>query len=441
MKPRIEPLLALLFALVPSLPAQTLEAVRDASFLSPQERGIVQQVDTQIDEGLALLERVVNINSGTMNFDGVRRVGAVFQAEFEALGFETRWIDGAPFNRAGHLVAERRGAGTRFLLIGHLDTVFEPDSPFQRFERVGSDQARGPGVTDMKGGDVIIVQILKALASVGRLDGMDITVVLTGDEEKSGRPLDAARRDLVEAARRADVALGFEDGDGDPRTAVISRRGSASWTVRVKGTPSHSSQIFQPDVGAGAIFEAARVLDGFRQRLQDEPLLSFNPGVILGGTSVDFDPAQARGAAFGKENVVAGDALVTGDLRCISPEQLAASQKAMREVVAHPLPGTSSEIRFHDGGYPPMAPTEGNRRLLELYDQASRDLGLGPVTAVDPRNAGAADISFAADHVPMSLDGLGLMGKAGHTVGETADLATLASQTKRAALLIFRLAR
>jgi glutamate carboxypeptidase len=109
-------------------------------------------------------------------------------------------------------------------------------------------------------------------------------------------------------------------------------------------------------------------------------------------------------------------------------------------VASRPLAQTKATIAFDDG-YPPLAPTEGNRKLLALYDQASRDVGAGPVAAVDPDRAGAADVSFIASLVPMILDGVGLMGDGGHTVTETADLTTLPSQTKRAALLLYRLSR
>jgi len=112
----------------------------------------------------------------------------------------------------------------------------------------------------------------------------------------------------------------------------------------------------------------------------------------------------------------------------------------MRAIVAEHLPGTSATITFSDG-YPPLAPTDGNRRLLSLYDAASRDLGFGPVRPVDPEAAGAADVSFTAGLVDMAIDGLGLMGSGGHTVDETADLSTLPSQTQRAALLMYRIAR
>ena len=112
----------------------------------------------------------------------------------------------------------------------------------------------------------------------------------------------------------------------------------------------------------------------------------------------------------------------------------------MREIVSHHLPKTGGAITF-DAGYPPMAPTDGNRRLLSMYDQASRDLGQGPVVAVDPAKAGAADVAFIANIVPMVIDGIGLSGHDDHSDKETADLRKLPSQTKRAALLILRLSQ
>ena len=406
--------------------------------LTAEEAKIVAFIDANNDAALKTLEQVVNINSGTQNFDGVRAVGKIFQQEFDALGFKTQWVDGTPFKRAGHLVAEHAGPGPKLLLIGHLDTVFEPNSPFQKFQPIDSRYAGGPGIIDMKGGNVIIVQAMKALQSVGALKTMNIVVVMTGDEEDAGEPLALARAALVNAAKGAAAAIGFEDGPGKPETAVVSRRGTTTWTLRVKGQPAHSSQIFRSDVGAGAIFEAARVLNAFREKLSTEPHLTFNPGTIVGGTTVEHDPVQTRGTAFGKTNVIAEHAIVQGDMRTLSPEQLAGAKKAMEAIVKTSLPHTEATITFEDG-YPPLAPTDGNRKLLAMYDKASQDVGAGAVTAVDPDRAGAADVSFVATEVKMVLDGIGLMGRDDHTVKETADLQTLPSQTKRAAIFLLRL--
>ena len=405
---------------------------------SDVERTILRRVDANNADAVMLLGRVVNINSGTRNVDGGRQVGQVFRSEFDALGFRTRWVDGAAWQRAGHLVADHPGPGPRVLLIGHLDTVFEKDSPFQRFQRIDARTARGPGIIDMKGGDVIILSALKALHQAGVLPRLNVIVVMTGDEESVGRPLSAAREALVAAAVGADVAVGFEDGPGDPRYAVTARRSSSRWDLAVKGTPSHSSQIFRADVGYGAIFEAARILNAFRERLAGEPHLTFNPGAFVGGTEAELDPVGGAGTASGKSNVVAERARVTGDIRALTHEQLAAARAAMLEIVKGSLSRTSATLTFEDG-YPPMAPSEGNARLLALYSAASVDLGTGPVAAADPDRAGAADVSFVADRVKMVLDGVGLMGRDDHTANETADLATLPSQTKRAALLLYRL--
>ena len=417
-----------------------MEGQGNRGALNADEAKMVAFVDANNEAALKTLEQVVNINSGTQNFEGVRAVGKIFQQEFDALGFKTQWVDGAPFKRAGHLVAEHSGPGPKILLIGHLDTVFEPNSPFQKFERVDARYAKGPGIIDMKGGNVIIVQALKALQSVGALKTMNIVVVLTGDEEDAGEPLALARAPLVAAAKGAGAAIGFEDGPGKPETAVVSRRGTTTWTLKVKGQPAHSSQIFRSDIGAGAIFEAARVLNAFREKLSTEPHLTFNPGTIVGGTSVEHDPVQTNGTAFGKTNVIAEHAIVQGDMRTLSPEQLAGAKKAMEAIVKTSLPHTQSTITFEDG-YPPLAPTDGNRKLLAMYDKASQDVGAGAVSAVDPDRAGAADVSFVATEVKMALDGIGLMGRDDHTVNETADLQTLPSQTKRAAIFLLRLAK
>jgi glutamate carboxypeptidase len=418
--------------------------VPQSGTLSTDERAIVAAIDASNDRAIALLERVVNINSGTMNFAGVRDVGAIYRTELDALGFKTEWVDGAPFGRAGHLVAEHvaqlGGTGPRFLLIGHLDTVFERDSPFQKFERVSPTAARGPGITDMKGGNVVMLQALKALQSVGLLRAMNVVVVMTGDEEAAGRPLTVSRAALVKAAQGADVAIGFEDGDGDPKTAVIARRGTSNWELRVTGKPAHSSQIFNAENGYGAVFEAARILNAFREKLAGQPHLTFNPGVVLGGTAVDFDAPNSRGSGFGKSNVIAEHTVVAGDLRALSLEQFAAAKKAMQDIVAASLARTSATLKFDDG-YPPLAPTPGNERLLTLYNRASLDVGAGEVVAVDPDRAGAADVSFIAGHARMILDGVGLMGSGGHTVNETADLRTLPSMSKRMAVLLARIHR
>lgn len=404
------------------------------------EQEIIQTVDQYNEYYTALLKQIVNINSGTMNFQGVRSVGQKLSVEFEKLGMETRWEDGTPFGRAGHLVANTRGEkGPRLLLIGHLDTVFEPDSPLQSYSVVNDTIVKGPGIADMKGGNVIILMALKALKDIHLLEHMQIKVVMTGDEEKSGSPIELSKKTLIESAKWADIVLAFENADGDPKTIVVSRRGASSWKLKVNGNAAHSSQVFSERVGVGAIYEASRILNTFYQKLSTEENLTFSPGVILGGTSTTYDDGQNGGTAFGKTNVVAQEVIVSGDIRAVSFEQLEKAKNIMKTIVSDHYPGTTAELTFEDGGYPPLPSTAGNQQLLAWYSAVSEDLGFGPVKAVNPRNAGAADVSFTSGHVDMAVDGLGLSGADAHTVHETGDISKLPVQAKRAGVLMYRL--
>ena len=429
------------FLLVALLSAGAGPALAETE-LATEEAAMVEWIDAQAPAVEALIERLVNINSGTMNHAGVRAVGEILGAELTSLGFAVEWISMPPeLNRAGHLFARRTGErGSKLLLIGHLDTVFERDDPFQTFEREGT-WARGPGVDDMKSGDVIIVNALKALAEIGALEGTQIVVAYTGDEESAGDPIAVSRRDLIEAGKWADVALEFEAGMRDAQTewATTARRSSTTWRLEVRGRQAHSSQIFTPEVGAGAIFEAARILSAFYTELRGEPYLSFNAGTIVGGTEIVYDPEVTRGEAFGKTNVVPSGAVVHGGIRTLSDEQLERARAAMRGIVARSLPHTSATIMF-DEGYPAMAPTEGNERLREMLSDVNVALGRGPMPALDPSRRGAADISFVAPYAD-SLAGLGAYGAGGHSREERLDLASVPLAVKRAAILIYRLTR
>ena len=407
--------------------------------LSENEKVMVAWVDAHQDEAIALLEKTVNIGSGTMNHAGVRAVGDVMAGELDALGLETRWIDmPEEMNRAGHLFATKKGQGKRFLLIGHLDTVFEADDDFQAFTREGNI-ATGPGIADMKDGNAVIVYALKALQHIGALDGIPITVAYTGDEEKSGRPLSISRRDLIEAGKWADIALGFEGAITSEGSdwATIARRSSSSWMLEVEGKQAHSSSIFSESTGAGAINEASRILSEFYTDVRGDYGLTFNAGTIQGGTAVNYDPAQNRGTTLGKTNVVPNTALVHGGIRALSVEQLARAKAKMQAIVANHLPQTSASISFADS-YPPMAPSAGNRALADELSEVNQALGRGAMKTWDPLRRGAADISFVAPYTD-ALAGMGALGKGGHTPNESLELDSMALAIKRAAILIYRL--
>jgi len=408
-----------------------------AQKLNRTEKKILKSIEANNTEAIDFLRQVVNINSGTMNHEGVKNVGMVFKNAYDAINFQTQWIDLSEVNRSGHLFAETQGSkGKKLLLIGHLDTVFEADSPFQEFELINDSIAKAPGGNDMKGGDVIMLYALKALAQNGLLDNAQIIVAYTGDEESTGKPLSISRRDLIEAAQRSDIALGFETSTGF-NYATVARRGSSGWKVEVTGKRAHSSGIFSENTGAGAIFEISRILNGFYNEVRGEDFLTFNPGVLLGGTTVSFDEALSKGTTFGKSNVVSQTAVVDGGLRFISEEQKENARAKMTAIVNDNLPQTSANITFTDS-YPAMPPTEGNYKLLKELNQVSLDLGQGEVQDYDPGKRGAADTSFVAQYVDC-LDGLGTMGNGAHTPNETVNLKTIEDLTKRTAILIYRL--
>jgi glutamate carboxypeptidase len=408
--------------------------------LRPEERRMAEAAEREADRNVQLLERLVNRNSGTLNLDGVAAIGRMMRAELEPLGFAVRWVDMRETGRAGHIVATHAGPGRNILLIGHLDTVFEPDSPFQAFTRAGN-RATGPGIGDDKGGLVVIVAALRAMHAAGTLRAANITIVLTGDEERPGAPIAIARRDLIEAGRAADYALEFENlaiEDGR-EFGTVARRGSTSWTLRATGRTGHSSGVCGAELGCGAVYEMARILDAFRRELP-EPNLTYNVGVIAGGTPAAIDAEGLAVTASGKTNIIAQTAIARGDIRTLSPEQEARVRGRMQAIVALHLPRTTAELVFAGDGYPPMAPTQGNRAILARLNQVSRDLGLAEMSEYDPARRGAADSGFVAADVA-TLAGLGAAGGGAHAEGEYVLLDSLARQAKRAAVLITRLGR
>jgi glutamate carboxypeptidase len=400
--------------------------------LSPEERKIADWIGGQQDNMIALLERAVKIDSATENHAGVRAVSDLFASELKPLGFDARWIPLPPeTQRAGHFLAERRGTkGKRLLLIGHLDTVLHGGT----FARDG-DRGRGSGTNDIKGGDVVLIYALKALHAVGVLDDTQVAVIMTGDEESVGEPVAVARRDLLEAAKRSDVALAFEAGA--PGQGTVARRGSSSWKIEVTSLTGHSSGVFSAAMGSGAIYEAARVLEGFHTELRKLPGLTANAAVIAGGAEVKEQPLSLT--AEGKNNIIPATAIARGDLRAVSLEQLAQAEAVMREVVAKNRPRAQTKLTISHR-YPPMAATKANLDVLAAYDAVSRDLGQGGLVANDPAQRGAGDSAFAAPYCAV-LDGLGPYGRGAHAESESVDLKSFVPQVTRAAVLIYRLTR
>jgi glutamate carboxypeptidase len=424
--------LAAASALLASAPA--------SAALSRAEQVMVRTVDSEHDRTVAMLGRWVEQNSGTMNFEGVRKVGEMLTRELEPLGFRLSWNEESGANRAGNLIAYHKGRGKKLLLIAHLDTVFEKSSPFQHWQIEG-DTGVGPGSSDDKGGMAVIVAALRAMKAAGTLKNVDITVVLSGDEEDAGIPISISRGALIREGKRADYAIDFEplavdDGHDMGSTA---RRSSGEWVLITSGHSAHSAGIFGPDAGYGAAYEMARILDAFRRQLP-EPNLTYNVGILSGGATADLKDGGLAAEATGKTNIIPGTAVARGDLRALTQDQIDRTKAKMAAIVAEHLPGTTALITFAPGDYPPMAPTAGNRAILARLNGVNRDLGLEEMGELPPSERGAGDISFVAADVD-SLAGMGASGSGAHAPGETVDIPSIFKQAKRTAILLTRLSR
>ena len=353
------------------------------------------------------------------------------------MAFEVEWLEmPVAMRRAGHLVASREfGPGPHIVLIGHMDTVFTKDSPFQTME-VANGGLRGPGIVDMKGGNAAIIYALDALIETGALKRGKITVFLVGDEEDIGQPISVSRHHLQELSASTDYALGFEDGSADE--IVVGRRGISGWSIRSTGVQGHSASIFSEQIGSGASFEIARILSEFYKTVRGPIGLTFNPGLVVAGSTVSqVDESEWDLRAQGKSNVVADAAHSKGAIRFMSNEQYEAARRTMENIVSNSLPGTSSHIEFFDA-YPAMQEKPGNLELLAVVGELHDKLKLSPAAASAPQSRGAADISFIESRYG-SIDGLGVEGHGRHSEEETLKVASLTTSTKRAALLILQL--
>ena len=431
------------------LVAAAVSLVAQTSSPNAIESAMVRSVDAQTPASITMLEKIVNINSGTMNLAGVLAVRDVVMPQIEELGFKVHWEPMDSIGRAGDLVAEHAcpqgtgKCGKKMLLIGHLDTVFEPSSSFQKYSVVpGTDGkiATGPGVNDMKGGLVVMLTALKAMKDAGVLDKTEMRIVLSGDEERHAEPVSVSRKDMIDAAKKSDLALEFESGGSIDGKDVqsISRRSAGNWRIEATGRSGHSSQVFNDNLGYGAIYELTRILDAFRKELR-EPGLTYNVGLVLGGATAKLNEKGTGGEATGKTNVIPPAAIALGDMRTLDNDQTERVKAKMQAIVRDHLPRTGATISFDDG-YPAMAPTEASRALLKELNAVNATLGLPAEAEMDPMLRGAGDIAFVAPYVP-GLVGTGATGNGSHAEGETVFLETIPRQSKRMALFMYRMSQ
>lgn len=408
--------------------------------LSTTEKSIAAQVANNHASNLKLLKEIVNINSGSLNIAGVKQVAERMADEFNKIGFTTEFVKlPDSLKRAPHLVAYRKGKkGKRILMEGHLDTVFEPDMEANPYRLLNDSTATGQGVVDMKGGVVMMLAVCQALQQLKLIEDATIVCYFTSDEESTGKPELVSRQDFIDRAKQSDIALGFETAQGF-NTVAVGRRGSSRWLLEVSGEQAHSAGMFGPRTSYGANYETARILNDIRTTLEGEKYLTISPGIMAGGTELNYDPAAYGGSVSGKTNIIAPSAVVQGDLRFLGEAQKENARNKMREIAAKNLRGTTARFTFNDG-FPSMEPKKGNYELVTQLSKLSVDMGLGEVLAGDPGSRGAGDISWVAQYVDC-LDGLGPSGGGAHAPGETLKLNELQKLKERAALFVYRLTR
>jgi glutamate carboxypeptidase len=416
------------------MPSVLTAADGDRQSLSPIENQIIEWVGSQQDEMVSLLEKITNINSGSLNKAGLNQLSSIFEQELDALGFATSRLPGGlidmphcpnsnlSLDLADHVLATRdgegEGAGKRILLMGHMDTVFPPDSPFQQFS-LDNGGVRGPGVFDMKGGLVILLYALKALDQFDLLEDQHISVLLNSDEEVGSL---SSRAHLEQQAVLHDYGLVFEGSVNNNQ--IRQRKGLGQARFVVNGRASHAGAAHQD--GRSAIRELAYKIIELESMTNYESGLTVNVGLVSGG--------EAR-------NMVAPCAEAYVDLRYPLPQQGIDAQQQFQRIAdtLYGFPADSDDlntqvwINLHR---PPKIPTAESDYLLNRAIAIGRLLG-EQIGVAD--SGGGTDGSLTQAAGLPTLDSLGLNGSGGHSQREQADLQSFVQATNRAALLILSL--
>lgn len=411
--------------------AWLLPAGSAAQELEPEEIALEVALDDQTRVMLETLERWVELNTGTWNREGLERMAALLAESLASLDFvvelEPGRVTGLPGreqSRTGPLIIARRAPSVktapaaRFLLVGHYDTVFEPDSRFQEFRLSAEDPERalGPGVADMKGGLVVMLFALRALAHTGDLERAAWTVILNADEEVGS----LVSRERIEAeARKADFGFVFEGARPDG-AMIRSRRGVGQFQMRVEGVAAHAGNGHAQ--GRSAIRELAQKVPRVEALTDYSRGITLNVGTLEGGTKRNVVPAFAEAWIDVRFDQQEHGEEVRGKL-----EQLAG------EVFVE---GTRTRLwgTLHR---PPKPAAVDTLRLLELHEELARDLGLDTPASVHA--GGGTDGSLMQAVGLPTLDSLGVRGGNAHTEEEFVVIQSLSERATLAALLFRRL--
>ena len=399
--------------------------------LSTEEIELTSWLDSQEGNMLEMLERITNINSGSLNKQGVNELALIFGEELHQLGFSISTLPveaiempscpGSDYNVdvADHILASKIGSGSKLLMMGHLDTVFPPGSPFQKFSREG-DTMYGPGVSDMKGGLVVMLYALKALNESDELGDKSITVLLNSDEEMGSL---SSRKYLEEQALVHDWGLVYESSGNNRFTRERKGLGQARFVVH--GRASHAGGAHEQ--GRSAIKELAYKIVQIENITDYETGVTVNVGVISGG--------EAR-------NTIAPCAEALIDLRYPEAQQgidaVAQFEEIFGSVFSYPInPGEITTESWSNLHRPAKIATPESDYLLNKTIAIGRllgqELGVGD-------SGGGTDGSLTQAVGLPTLDSLGSAGTGAHSNREQGRVSSLVERAKLSAILIRRLA-
>lgn len=393
-----------------AMPAAAKAPAKDAKVWALAERLRPAQLE--------LLEQVVNIDSGTGDVAGGRKVGSLLVPRLKALGMEVETVAAEAPELPENIVATLKGTGRgRILMIGHIDTVFGPGTVASRPFRIEGDRATGPGVGDEKGGVIEGLYALQILHDLGFKDFGRITFLIETSEERGSPGTKALIARLV---ADADVELNLEPGD-PPDLITVWRKGSTTFHIDVKGRAAHAGVA--PQDGRNAAVEL------IHQVQADDVFPKSGPGITANLTLMN---------AGSRENIIPDHASAAINVRVRDKADFERVEQAFRANAAQTqVPDTTVSVS-RTPSFPPLASNPGTEALAEraeaIYAGIGRKLGRGG-------NGGASESALAFEAGVPALDGLGPVGGDFHSGEEYLDLTTVTPRLYLLAKLLMDLGR
>ena len=374
---------------------------------------LLKRIEAKHDKMVSFLETLVNIDSGNDCPEGVAKVARIVGGKLQEMKFDVEYLDypGA----CTHLLAHKKGTGDKeVMIIGHMDTLFPVGTAAARPFTIRDDKAYGPGVLDMKGGITIALFALEALYESGWND-KNVTILFAGDEEFA-HPKTNAPELFEQHARGKDAVFNMETASAG-RAVLVGRKGNIHPELIVRGISAHAGADL--DKGASAIVELAHKIIAVNNLTDFSRGLTFNCGVIKGGTVA---------------NAVADYASVVIDMRYLTVADGEYGIDSLRKIAAQSvIPGTTTEVANLRERFTPMEVTEGNLKLYEIVKEQGRKLGLDIEKKV---GGGASDAGWTVRAGAPSICSMGALGALNHTEREYIVLSGLAERAKLLALSV-----